>query len=278
MKTSTHSPSSDAATARLSAAEEVVLVTRAQAGDRAAANALARAHEPYMRNVSLKFARRMGADRADYLGACFVGFMLALKRFDVARGVRFLTYASWWFNHEMQCVSERANLFGHSPSGSEEKAIAVIGALHSFDPDGVAAEAGVRRSTAVSALAVYCGRAVGFDTHYQLSDGSDSSSLADRLPDEDLNPEEQLSAAEEREAQRVAVAEALHAIDPRARGIMLEAIMADDDEQKSLAEIGRHYGVSRERVRQVANNAKTRLRAAISQRMAERMGEGRVAA
>jgi RNA polymerase sigma factor (sigma-70 family) len=279
MKTSMPPAASSAPIPRLSADEEIALVTRAQAGDRGASNALARAHEPYMRRVSIKFARKMGADRQDYLGACFVGFMLALARFDVTRGVRFLTYASWWFNHEMQRMSEGSNLFGHVPSGSEEKAIAAIGRLHTYDADLLAVEAGVKRSTAVSAVTVYCGRAVGLDTRYRCLSGDDSSGLEERLADEEaLTPEEQLEMAEEQEEQRIAVAQAMRTIDPRERAIVQESVMAEKDEQKSLAELGRHYGVSRERMRQVAINAKRKLASAISERMAQQMSEGRVAA
>jgi RNA polymerase sigma factor (sigma-70 family) len=276
MKTSTTPTTASPLPApRITAAEELVLVARAQAGDRKAVDKLARAHEPFMRGTALRYAQRMGrgCDREEMLSAAHIGFMVALGRFEARHGVRLLTYASHWILHEMQRACETMSLFGHVPSGSEEKAIAAIGRTGSFDADELAESAGVKRTTAANALVYY--QAVGVSLDTGVSGFDHGLVLSERLSADEPDAHEKLVQAEEREALRAAVSESLSALDPRSRAIVVETMMSEDT--KSLAEMGRDYEISRERARQLASKAKRRLRESIGRRMAKR-GDGQVAA
>ena len=62
---------------------------------------------------------------------------------------------------------------------------------------------------------------------------------------------------------RRAVARAVSALDPRERYIAEHRLMADPNEELSLAEIGRSLGVSRERARQLEARTKRKLRSSI---------------
>lgn len=274
---------------RLTIEEERALVLRAQGADprdaRRAAGQLAAAHMPYMQRSATRFVRSMrGANtfaREEALSACLLGFMVAIGKFDVSRAVRFLTYANYWFNHFMQRAYESSNVFGHAPSGSEEKAIARIGELGT-DPAVLAVATGVQVSTAAHAVEVWMARAISLDAprFHAGDDGGEGSSLLDRMPSDEPSADEALGLHEEAAALRAAVTEGLAALPPRYKTVVLEVYMAD--EAKSFADVGRHYGVSRERVRQVGELAKERLRksirARIGERMARRMTEDRVAA
>ena len=266
------------ASTRITAEEERSLVARAQAGDRKAAEALAKAHMPYMFRSATRFARLLRLDRCEAISACFEGFVVALRRFDLARGVRFLTYANHWFQHFAQRAHETSNLFGHAPSGSEEKAIVAIGETGSFDPAALAEASGVKVTTAQNAVVVYRARSVSLDSPVRgrySGAGDEEVTLYGILPAEQPIADEQLEAAEEARDLAAVVEGSLASLAPRVRQVVEQAIMAD--EPVSLAEVARTQGVSRERTRQMANEAKSRLRTAIQWRMVER-AEGRVAA
>ena len=99
------------------------------------------------------------------------------------------------------------------------------------------------------------------------------------LPADQPLADELLEAAEESRDLAAVVEGSLASLAPRVRQVVRDVIMAD--EPVSLAEVARVQGVSRERTRQMARDAKIRLRTAIQRRMAERAegrSEGRVAA
>jgi RNA polymerase sigma-32 factor len=79
--------------------------------------------------------------------------------------------------------------------------------------------------------------------------------------------DEAYQAAYEAEALREAVQEAMLLLDTRERYIVSQRIFTDEDEA-SLAELGRSLGVSRERARQLEARAKQKLEARLRERLA----------
>ena len=91
----------------------------------------------------------------------------------------------------------------------------------------------------------------------------------ERVDPRPADQEELLS--EKRRALRLAAAarEALGALDARERFIAEQRCMADPEDALSLADIGRHFGVSRERARQLEERAKRKLRALLASELSE---------
>ena len=95
---------------------------------------------------------------------------------------------------------------------------------------------------------------------------SDSATtLADTLVAGDPNQEDGLVSSEVDGYAREAVSEALTGLDPRERYIVEKRLMADSEDELSLADIGRTLGVSRERARQLEARAKKKLKTRITQ-------------
>ena len=86
--------------------------------------------------------------------------------------------------------------------------------------------------------------------------------LVDLLPAPD-DQERSLLEHQVDGSMRRAVARAVSALDPRERYIAEHRLMADPNEELSLAEIGRSLGVSRERARQLEARTKRKLRSSI---------------
>jgi RNA polymerase sigma-32 factor len=95
-------------------------------------------------------------------------------------------------------------------------------------------------------------------------DGS-TTTLGDLLVAGDNDQETTLSSTELDGRVRDAVQHAIAGLDERERYIAEKRLMADSEDELSLAEIGRRLGVSRERARQLEARAKKKLRARIEE-------------
>jgi RNA polymerase sigma-32 factor len=100
-----------------------------------------------------------------------------------------------------------------------------------------------------------------------------STSLGDLLAAPERSQEETLAATERDDQVRVAVQSAMADLDERERYIAEKRLMADRDDELSLAEIGRRLGVSRERARQLEVRTKRKLRRRIEE-LSRRSGDG----
>jgi RNA polymerase sigma-32 factor len=91
------------------------------------------------------------------------------------------------------------------------------------------------------------------------------TTIGDTLPAVEPDHAETLAADELGDIVRDAVRTAVDDLDPRERYIVEHRIMADREDELSLAEIGRRLGVSRERARQLEARAKKKLKSRITQ-------------
>lgn len=90
-----------------------------------------------------------------------------------------------------------------------------------------------------------------------------ATTLADTLVAAGWNQEECLAHSESDDFAREAVNDALIGLDQRERYIVEKRLMADNEDELSQAEIGRQFGVSRERARQLEVRAKKKLKTRI---------------
>ena len=92
-----------------------------------------------------------------------------------------------------------------------------------------------------------------------------SASLVDLLPAELPSSDEEVDASRRRERLGEAVQVITRDLSKRERFIMENRLMADAESRMSLVAIGRHFGVSRERARQIESSLKLKLRNRITQ-------------
>jgi RNA polymerase sigma-32 factor len=86
------------------------------------------------------------------------------------------------------------------------------------------------------------------------------TSLVDTLASSDSDQEEVYATSQDNHRVHDVVHTALSVLDKRERYIVEHRLMADTEEEVSLAEIGRRLGVSRERARQLEARAKRKLK------------------
>jgi RNA polymerase sigma-32 factor len=192
--------------------------------------------------------------------------MMAVRKFDPERGTRFVTYAGYWIRaYVLDLVVKSTSMVGAGSGVLRSKLFfrlrrerAQIASVEQ-DPERrlelLAERFGVDTEKARAMLSQLDARDVSLD----VSVHTDSTvTLLDTLRDDADDQERELADAEQQDLLQHELNGALKALDRRERYIVEKRIMSDDE--LSLAELGRHLGVSRERARQLEARAKRKLR------------------
>jgi RNA polymerase sigma-32 factor len=258
---------------QLSREAELELVERWQEKrDETAKVELLNSHLRYVVAIALKY-RRYGVPIDELVSEGNFGVVHALSKFESGRGTRFVTYAAYWIrayilNHIIRSWSlvgvgsgalrskmffklrrERVKIL--NLVGEGEEADSMLAEAMNLPADKVASM--VRRLEA---------RDLSLDA--KVFDDS-GTTLADMLASTETTQEEAMANNELGDQLRDAVGVAVASLDERERYIVERRLMADGEEELSLAEIGRQLGVSRERARQLEARAKRKLKLRIEE-------------
>lgn len=241
-------------------------------GDREAGRRVIRAN---LRNVvphALRH-RNLGLPLSELIAQGNLALCDALRRFEPERGLRFATYANYWIRAEILGVILRSRSLvggGRGPLRSKfvfrmRKEHARLVTQHGESPEVVSILA-ERFGKTPNEIRYILARLEARDASLDVKVGSESSvSLLDTLTDgAEEAVEERLHTARSREQLVEAVVHATSDLDTRQRFILERRLMADADRRMSLSEIGRRFGVSRERARQLEHALKKRLRTRLS--------------
>lgn len=199
----------------------------------------------YVVKIALEY-RHYGAKLADLIQEGNIGLMVAVKKFNPYKGFRLITYATWWIKSRIQeFILKSRGLVRHGTKALKKKLF--------YKSGPAAAEADDS-----SALAL---RNSGFDLSLDAAVGDDSTTHLELLADSAPGSEDLVSADEETSLVKDEVTTALACLNDRERMVVEKRLMTDDP--TSLAGLGEHLGVTRERVRQIEGQALKKLRKAL---------------
>jgi RNA polymerase sigma-32 factor len=269
---------------RLSPEEELQCIAAWQSvRDRRAAERVIAANLRHVVFTALKF-KNYGIPVADLISEGNVGLMKALDRFDASRNVRFATYANYWVRAQIVMgVMDSWSLMS-GPRGALDSRVffrlrrerARLSAEPNTEPGGdsverrLALEFGVTERRMEEMLAQLDSRGVSLDVP--------ATQQEPRLIHALSRDAEQAESLEQRE-QSLQLERILGRVrgdlDPRETFILDRRLMADPEDKLSLGQIGEHFGVSRERVRQIEVRAQKKLK---NQALLEELGQGSCAA
>jgi len=264
----------------LSREDEQELMTRWMGShEEPARDRLLAAHLRYVVAIALRY-RRYGVPVEELVSEGNFGLVHALGKFEPGRGTRFVTYAAYWIRaYVLNHVIRSWSLVGVGSGALRSKMffrlrrerVKIANLVGDGDQaDALLAQAmGLPEATVQAMVRRLDARDVSLDT--KPFDDS-STSLGDLLAAPDRSQEETLAASERDDQVRIAVRSAMSELDERERYIAENRLMADHDDELSLAEIGRRLGVSRERARQLEVRTKRKLRRRIEE-LSRRAGD-----
>ena len=193
----------------------------------------------------------------------YIGLLRAARRFDPDRGIRFTTYARWWVRAQMTRALETAGRMVRLPGGAVEQLRNLQRAIERLDRSGisyqledVAAEIGIDARRAELLLS-HRGT-VSID-----QPDEDGLKVGDRLPASGSRSDPHVNTSLREELTHME--SAMHRVlDERERYILSEHFGLRGRRSRTMADIGKTMGLSRERVRQIEGAALRRLRTNIA--------------
>ncbi len=239
--------------------EEFELARRIRGGDKAALDKLVNSNLRFVVSVAKKFLNQ-GLSYMDLIAEGNIGLITAAKRFDERRDFRFISYAVWWIRQAIQkAIAEQTNTvrlpINRSQQAQKMKRVGQkLEQLHgrTVREDEIAEEMSIdpRKMGQIRAAS----RPL-MSLDQPIYD--DETTLADTLASEDdLTPDQGYEAGElERE-----LADAMSLLSPREKDIVARYYGLGAEETASLETIGQDINLSRERVRQIRNQALAKMR------------------
>ncbi|HKC72911.1 MAG TPA: RNA polymerase sigma factor RpoD/SigA [Chloroflexota bacterium] len=222
--------------------------------------ALAEANLRLVISVAKRYARR-GLDMADLVQEGNLGLLRATDGFEPERGVRFSTYAVWWIRQAISRALADQGRLVRLPLHLQETQARIarttreLRAALGREPHvaEVAAAAGLP-SERIEEIAAIWREPVSLD---QPVGEEEDASLADMLPDHSEETPEEEVAERQTSAE---VREALRSLSERERMVLVLRFGLIDGRERTLAEVSKELGVTRERVRQIEGKALRKLR------------------
>ncbi len=241
---------------------------------------IVRAHLRYVVVLALKY-RRYNVPLTELIAEGNFGLVHALSKFDPDVGTRFVTYAVYWIRaYMLNYIIRSWSLVGVGSGALRSKmffklrrervrVLGMVGEGEQAD-ELLAQRMEVTRPQLESMLNRLEARDVSLDA--KVFDDA-AVTLVDTLASPGQSQEDSVMKDHDRGRLKATVAAAVGVLDTRERYIVEKRLMADRDDELSLAEIGRRLGVSRERARQLEVRAKKKLKARITE-LSEATGPG----
>jgi RNA polymerase sigma factor (sigma-70 family) len=250
--------------ARLRRDQEAALVRRAQEGDRAATEHLIQAHSRLIYKVARRYHCR-SYSLEDLVQEGILGLILAVERFDPARGCRLSTYAMHWIRQSIARAVEQNDRLIHVPmhtTSEVRRLIRLQDELHQscgrLPTNAELAEAsGIAEERVMELL-----RTLQDALSLEGMVGADQDASILDLVEDPLASSPELAAL--RGAARQQVRTLICALRPRERTVLEERFGFDGRIPRTLDELSRTLQVSRERVRQIEAQAIRKLRHAMT--------------
>jgi len=247
--------------ARVSAQEERELAARIAQGDQAAKERMILANLRLVVRIASRFAERVPGkiDVLDLIQEGNLGLMHAVDTFDLARGCRFSTHATWWVRQAVsRAIMDQARII-RLPVPTQDHLLHLHRLYLQSDQSLSTEEVAQRLSLSperVEELRTVTHDAASLDAPVEESKhSSDPLSLGDAIPSPLPSPEAHALTAD----LRLHIVRLLCILRPREQRILELRYGLLDDTPRTLEETSHEFGITRERVRQIEKRALDKL-------------------
>lgn len=245
----------------LPAAERRRLEAMVREGDEARAH-LTSANLRLVVSIAKRYARRDAVTLLDLIQEGNIGLMRAVEKFDWTKGFKFSTYATWWIRQAItRAIADQSRTIRIPVHVTEELQRVTRAQRELVQTMG--------REPTISEMAEHTGMSVErvcelldllaldpMSLDMPLGDDDDSA-IADFVPDTNGEVPDQ---AAERKMLVAAIEEAMRDLSPREQAVLRMRFGLDDGRPRTLEEVGKAFGVTRERVRQIEAKTLAKLR------------------
>ncbi len=243
----------------LSVEEEIELAQRIKKGDRKALDKLTKANLRFVVSVAKQY-QNQGLSLPDLINEGNLGLIKAAQKYDETRGFKFISYAVWWIRQSiLQAIAEHSRIV-RLPLNQVGSVNKINRFQNKFEQENerkpnseeIAEKINLPEDKVIDALKADS-KHISVDA--PLTDG-ENNSLLDMLPNNELPTTDNKLLIE---SLRKEIVDALHTLDMRERNI-IECFYGINQPEMTLEEIGLHFGLTRERVRQIREKALRKLR------------------
>lgn len=250
----------------LTPAEEIALARRIRRGDKKARELMITANLRLVVKIARDY-QGLGLPLLDLINEGNIGLMKGVQRFEPGKGAKLSSYASWWIKQAIRRAlsnqSKTIRLPVHVVDKMAHIRKAEIKLRETFDREPTDEEVGedigldagrVRRYREASRAPVSLDSPVGHEDSTPISEVvADSNAAApfDRIIGDNDNK---------------LVQEVLATLDARESRILAMRFGLDDRKPKTLEEVAERFGVTRERIRQIQEQALQKMRVKIEER------------
>ena len=247
--------------------QEIVLAKRIQKGDDEAREHMIKANLRLVVKIARDY-EGLGLPLLDLINEGNIGLMKGVERFNPAKGAKLSTYAALWIKQAIRRAlgnqSKTIRLPVHVVDKMAHIRIAERKLREALGREASDEEVAEEMGFSLRQVKLYreAGKApVSLDA--PLSDGDDGKQVAEVVADPNaVGAYDQMAKQGDTELLQ----EVLETLNERERTILNMRFGLDGDSPKTLEEVGVHYRLTRERIRQIQEEALTRLRARMRER------------